>query len=216
MSEITPYDPPSGPIPIVFEDDHLIVVDKPHGLLSVPGRGEHLTDCLLTRLQAMRAEVLLCHRLDRDTSGIMVFALTKEAQRKMGRLFETKRVTKRYVARVHGVVAEEGGTVDLPLIVDWPNRPLQHVDHERGKKAVTDWRREAVEDGTTRMRLMPRTGRSHQLRVHMREIGHPILGDPFYSADARAWPRMMLHAEGLKFEHPVDGRVMRLEAPCPF
>jgi tRNA pseudouridine32 synthase/23S rRNA pseudouridine746 synthase len=217
MSDVsTPYDPPDGPIPVIHEDDHIIVVDKPHGLLSVPGRGEHLSDCLLTRLEAMRAEVLLCHRLDSDTSGIMVFALTKEAQRKMGRMFEAKRVTKRYVARVHGEVAEEKGTVDLPLIVDWPNRPLQHVNWERGKKAVTDWRREAVEGGTTRMRLMPRTGRSHQLRVHMREIGHPILGDPFYSSHAEAWPRMMLHAEGLKFEHPIDGRVMRLEAPCPF
>jgi tRNA pseudouridine32 synthase/23S rRNA pseudouridine746 synthase len=217
MSDVsTPYDPPSGPIPIIHEDAHVLVVDKPHGLLSVPGRGEHLADCLLARLQAMRPEVLLCHRLDRDTSGIMVFALTKEAQRRMGRMFETKRVTKRYAARVHGCVAEEKGTIDLPLIVDWPNRPLQHVNWERGKKAVTDWRREAVEDGTTRMRLMPRTGRSHQLRVHMREIGHPILGDPFYSADADAWPRMMLHAEGLKFEHPIEGQVMRLEAPCPF
>jgi tRNA pseudouridine32 synthase/23S rRNA pseudouridine746 synthase len=211
------YDPPTGPIPIVHEDDHLIVVDKPHGLLSVPGRGEHLADCLLTRLQAMRPEVLLCHRLDRDTSGIMVFALTKEAQRKMGRLFETKRVKKRYIARVWGEVAEAEGTVDLPLIVDWPNRPLQHVNFKRGKASVTDWARVAVEDGTTRMRLMPRTGRSHQLRVHMRELGHPILGDPFYAeGPARDAPRMMLHAEGLKFEHPVEGRMMRLEAPCPF
>ncbi|PWJ12519.1 RluA family pseudouridine synthase [Jannaschia seohaensis] len=211
------YDPPTGPIPILYEDDHLIVVDKPHGLLSVPGRGEHLADCLLTRLEAMRPEVLLCHRLDRDTSGIMVFALTKEAQRKMGRLFETKRVRKRYIARVWGEVAEEKGTVDLPLIVDWPNRPLQHVNFERGKPSVTDWARVAVEDGTTRMRLMPRTGRSHQLRVHMRELGHPILGDPFYAeGPARDFARMMLHAEGLKFEHPVEGRMLRLEAPCPF
>ncbi|TFL20194.1 RluA family pseudouridine synthase [Jannaschia formosa] len=213
----TPYAPPAGPIPVVHEDDHLIVVDKPHGLLSVPGRGDHLADCLLSRLQEIRPEVLLCHRLDRDTSGIMVFALTKEAQRRMGRLFETKRVRKRYVARVWGEVAEAKGTVDLPLIVDWPNRPLQHVNWERGKPSVTDWTRVAVEDGTTRMRLMPRTGRSHQLRVHMRELGHPILGDPFYAEGlARDFPRMMLHAEGLKFEHPADGKVMRLEAPCPF
>ena len=216
MAEITPYDPPGGPIPIVHEDADILVVDKPHGLLSVPGRGPHLADCLLTRLQAMRAEVLLCHRLDRDTSGIMVFALTKQAQRAMGLLFEKRRVAKRYVARVDGVVSEAAGTVDLPLIVDWPNRPLQHVNWERGKPAVTDWRREAVEGGTTRMRLMPRTGRSHQLRVHMREIGHPILGDPFYSQGWEAWPRMMLHAEGLKFEHPVQGRMLRLTAPCPF
>ncbi|WP_298429561.1 RluA family pseudouridine synthase [uncultured Jannaschia sp.] len=212
----TPYDPPEGPIPVIHEDAHLLVVDKPAGLLSVPGRGEHLSDCLLTRLAETHPEVLLCHRLDRDTSGIMVFALTKLAQRKMGRLFETKRVKKRYIARVAGAVAEAKGTIDLPLIVDWPNRPLQHVNHETGKPSVTDWERVAVEDGTTRMKLMPRTGRSHQLRVHMRELGHPILGDPFYSDDSEAWPRMMLHAEGLKFEHPVEGSMLRLEAPCPF
>lgn len=214
----TPYAPPTDPIAIVYRDDHLLVVDKPHGLLSVPGRGDHLFDSLLTRLEADFPEVLLCHRLDRDTSGIMVFALTKAAQRAMGRLFETKRVKKRYIARVAGQVAEPSGTIDLPLIVDWPNRPLQHVNHETGKPAVTDWQRVAVETGATRMKLMPRTGRSHQLRVHMKELGHPILGDPFY-ADGPARddpPRMMLHAEGLKFEHPDTGRMMRLEVPCPF
>jgi tRNA pseudouridine32 synthase/23S rRNA pseudouridine746 synthase len=212
----TPYDPPGGPIPVIHRDDDLLVVDKPHGLLSVPGRQDHLSDCLLSRLAGEYPEVLLCHRLDRDTSGIMVFALTKAGQRGMGRMFETKRVSKRYVARVAGRVAAESGKVDLPLIVDWPNRPLQHVDHETGKPAVTDWTRLAHEGETTRMRLSPRTGRSHQLRVHMREIGHPILGDPFYSEHPEAWPRMMLHAEGLKFMHPVTGRVMRLEVPCPF
>ncbi len=175
----TPYDPPSGPIPVIHEDAHLLVVDKPEGLLSVPGRGEHLADCLLSRLAVTHPEVLLCHRLDRDTSGIMVFALTKEGQRKMGRMFEVKRVKKRYVARVAGLVEAAEGTIDLPLIVDWPNRPLQHVNHEMGRKSVTDWARMGYEDGTTRMRLMPRTGRSHQLRVHMLALGHPILGDPF-------------------------------------
>lgn len=212
----TPYDPPGGPIAIVHRDDHILVVDKPAGLLSVPGRGEGLADCLIARLAAEFPEVLLCHRLDRDTSGIMVFALTKEAQRRMGRAFETRRVAKRYAALVAGEVAEARGVVDLPLIVDWPNRPLQHVDHERGRPAVTEWRREAVAQGTTRMRLVPRTGRSHQLRVHMQQIGHPILGDPFYSPDPERWPRMMLHAEGLKFEHPATGAVMRLSVPAPF
>ena len=213
----TPYDPPNGPIPVIHEDADILVVDKPHGLLSVPGRGEHLADCLIARLAARWPEVLLCHRLDRDTSGIMVFALTKRAQSRMGRMFETKRVKKRYVARVWGAVAEAEGTVDLPLIVDWPNRPLQHVNHETGKPSLTDWRRVAVEDGTTRMALFPRTGRSHQLRVHMQALGHPILGDPFYAdGPARDFPRMMLHAEGLKFEHPTEGRMLRLEAPCPF
>ena len=212
------YDPPPGAVPVLHRDDDLLIVTKPEGLLSVPGRGAHLTDSALTRLQAAFAEVLLCHRLDRDTSGVMVFALTKAAQRAMGRLFETKRVTKRYVARVAGAVAAASGSVDLPLIVDWENRPLQRVDHERGKRAVTDWTRLAIGEGETRMRLMPRTGRSHQIRVHMREIGHPILGDPFYAEGATRddHPRLMLHAEGLKFAHPATGKVMRFEAPALF
>ena len=211
------YNPPTDPIPVIYHDDDILLVDKPEGLLSVPGRGEHLADCLLSRLQDMFPEVLLCHRLDRDTSGIMIFALTKLAQRKLGRAFETKRVKKRYIARVCGEVAEPKGTIDLPLIVDWPNRPLQHVNHETGKPAVTDWERMEVVDGTTRMKLMPRTGRSHQLRVHMLALGHPILGDPFYAdGPALAFPRMMLHAEGLKLEHPITGKMERFEAPCPY
>jgi len=211
------YNPPTDPIPVIYHDDDILLVDKPEGLLSVPGKGDHLADCLLSRLQDMFPEVLLCHRLDRDTSGIMIFALTKLAQRKLGRAFETKRVKKRYIARVWGEVAEAKGTIDLPLIVDWPNRPLQHVNHEIGKPAVTDWERMEVVDGTTRMKLMPRTGRSHQLRVHMLELGHPILGDPFYAdGPAREFPRMMLHAEGLKLEHPVTGKMERFEAPCPY
>jgi tRNA pseudouridine32 synthase/23S rRNA pseudouridine746 synthase len=214
----TDYDPPVGPITVVHRDDDLLVVDKPHGLLSVPGRGDHLADCLLRRLEAGFPEVLLCHRLDRDTSGIMVFALSKLAQRKMGRLFETKRVAKRYVALVAGRVAEAEGRIDLPLIVDWPNRPLQHVNHETGRLAVTDWVRVAHEGDSTRMRLLPRTGRSHQLRVHMQALGHPILGDPFYAEGPRRddHPRMMLHAEALAFEHPVTGQAMDLAVPSPF
>lgn len=211
------YNPPTDPIPVIYHDDDILLVDKPEGLLSVPGKGEHLADCLLSRLQDMFPEVLLCHRLDRDTSGIMIFALTKLAQRKLGRAFETKRVKKRYIARVWGEVAESKGTIDLPLIVDWPNRPLQHVNYETGKPAVTDWERMEVVDGTTRMKLMPRTGRSHQLRVHMLELGHPILGDPFYAdGPALAFQRMMLHAEGLKLEHPITGKMERFEAPCPY
>ncbi len=212
------YSPPQDPITILYEDTHLLVVDKPAGLLSVPGRGAHLADCLITRLQALRPEVLLVHRLDRDTSGIMVFALTKAAQRNLGQMFEHKRVKKRYVACVWGDVAQAKGTVDLPLIVDWPNRPLQHVDWTHGKPAITDWQRIAHENGTTRLHLMPRTGRSHQLRVHLKELGHPILGDPFYASGPalEGWPRMMLHAEGLKFEHPISGQVLRLQSRCPF
>jgi tRNA pseudouridine32 synthase/23S rRNA pseudouridine746 synthase len=211
------YDPPDTPLDIIHADHEVLLVDKPHGLLSVPGRGEHLADSLLTRVQSAFPEALLVHRLDRDTSGVMIFALTPNAQRNLGLQFERRHTKKSYVARVWGRVAERTGTVDLPLIVDWPNRPLQMVDFERGRPALTEWRVARYEDGTTRIRLFPKTGRSHQLRVHMREIGHPILGDPFYATgEAREAPRMMLHAESLRIRHPDGGVAMTFSAPVPF
>lgn len=210
------YNPPDTPLDVLYEDADLLVVNKPEGLLSVPGKGAHLADCLLSRVQAAFPTALLIHRLDRDTSGVMVFALTKAAQRHLGLQFERRHTKKTYVALVHGEVAEKSGEVDLPLIVDWPNRPLQHVNFETGKPALTEWRRGAVKDGQTRMRLYPRTGRSHQLRVHMKEIGHPIVGDPFYSDNAAEYPRMMLHAESLKLRHPDGGRHMEFKAKAPF
>jgi tRNA pseudouridine32 synthase/23S rRNA pseudouridine746 synthase len=211
------YDPPDTPLAVLHADHEILIVDKPHGLLSVPGRGEHLADSLLTRVQAAFPEALLVHRLDRDTSGVMIFALTPNAQRNLGLQFERRHTKKAYVARVWGRVAERTGTVDLPLIVDWPNRPLQMVDFERGRPALTEWRVARHEDGTTRIRLFPKTGRSHQLRVHMREIGHPILGDPFYATgEAREAPRMMLHAESLRIRHPDGGVAMTFSAPVPF
>ncbi len=211
------YAPPDVPLDIIHDDHELILVNKPAGLLSVPGKGEHLADCLMARLQAAYPEALLVHRLDMDTSGVMVFARTPSAQRHLGLQFERRHMKKSYVARVWGTVAEKEGHIDLPLIVDWPNRPLQHVNFEAGKPAQTDWRRMKIEDGTTRMRLFPKTGRSHQLRVHMREIGHPILGDPFYATGpARDFPRLMLHAESLKLRHPDGGKGMLFRAPVPF
>ena len=214
---MTEYDPPQEALKILHHDHELLVVDKPSGLLSVPGKGEHLADCLLTRVQAVFPEALLVHRLDRDTSGVMVFALSPMAQRHLGRQFEKRQVEKTYVARVWGHVADKTGEVDLPLIVDWPNRPLQMVDHENGRPAQTKWRVLKYEDKATRVRLFPKTGRSHQLRVHMKEIGHPILGDPFYAAgEARDAPRLMLHAEKLRLRHPDGGRGMTFTARCPF
>ncbi|UWQ14506.1 RluA family pseudouridine synthase [Aliiroseovarius sp. M344] len=211
------YAPPNDPLVIVHQDHELLLVDKPAGLLSVPGKGEHLADCLLSRVQAVFPDALLVHRLDRDTSGIMVFAMTPHAQRHLGLQFEKRQMKKAYVARVWGRVAEREGTVDLPLIVDWPNRPKQHVDFENGKPAVTDWKVLKYEEKTTRMRLFPQTGRSHQLRVHMKEIGHPILGDPFYAeGDARDAPRLMLHAESLRLRHPDGGKGLTFKAKCPF
>ena len=211
------YDPPQEPLVILHHDHEVVLVDKPSGLLSVPGKGADLSDCLMARVQAVFPQALLVHRLDRDTSGVMVFALTPHAQRHLGLQFENRQTKKTYVARVWGEVAEPSGTVDLPLIVDWPNRPLQMVDHVNGRAAVTDWRVVRRGEGETRMRLMPRTGRSHQLRVHMREIGHPILGDPFYATGpARAYPRLMLHSETLQFRHPDGGKGMRITAKPPF
>lgn len=212
------YNPPNDPLEIIHQDHELLLVNKPSGLLSVPGKGEHLAECLLARVQAAFPEALLVHRLDRDTSGVMVFALTPHAQRHLGLQFERRHVKKVYVARVAGEIAEKTGTVDLPLIVDWPNRPLQHVNFETGKPAVTDWRVMKIEDGTTRVRLYPHTGRSHQLRVHMKEIGHPILGDPFYAEGQvrDGFPRLMLHAESLRLRHPDGGKGMTFSAKCPF
>ncbi len=211
------YCPPDTPLEIIHQDHELLLVNKPSGLLSVPGKGEHLADCLLSRIQAAFPEALLVHRLDRDTSGIMVFALTPHAQRHLGLQFEKRQVKKVYVARVYGVVDGDEGTVDLPLIVDWPNRPRQHVDHENGKPAVTDWKVVKRGAAETRMRLFPQTGRSHQLRVHMKELGHPILGDPFYATGpAREAPRLMLHAESLRLRHPDGGKGLTFKAKCPF
>ena len=214
MSE---YNPPNDPLVFLHDDHEVLLVDKPSGLLSVPGKGPELADCLLTRVQAVFPTALLVHRLDRDTSGVMVFALTPHAQRHLGLQFEKRQTRKTYVARVWGEMSDKTGTIDLPLIVDWPNRPKQMVDHENGKPAVTDWRVIRARGGETRVRLMPKTGRSHQLRVHMQALGHPILGDPFYAdGPARDFPRLMLHSETLQFRHPDGGQGMRITAKCPF
>jgi tRNA pseudouridine32 synthase/23S rRNA pseudouridine746 synthase len=211
------YDPPQDPLVILHDDHEVLLVDKPCGLLSVPGKGPELADCLIQRVQNVFPNALLVHRLDRDTSGVMIFALTRHAQRHLGLQFEKRQTKKTYLARVWGQLAEKTGTVDLPLIVDWPNRPKQMVDHQNGKQAVTDWRTLRSTDTETRVRLMPRTGRSHQLRVHMLAMGHPILGDPFYATGpARDYPRLMLHSETLQFRHPDGGQGMRITTKCAF
>ncbi|MBU3260190.1 RluA family pseudouridine synthase [Roseovarius sp. PS-C2] len=211
------YDPPQDPLKVLHEDHEIVVVDKPAGLLSVPGKGAHLADCLLARVQEAFPTALLVHRLDRDTSGVMVFAQTPHAQRHLGLQFEKRQTKKTYVARVWGHLEPKSGTVDLPLIVDWPNRPRQMVCHETGKEAVTDWRVLRHGQEETRVRLMPKTGRSHQLRVHMLALGHPILGDPLYATGAAvAFPRLMLHSEELRLRHPDGGAGMRFRAKAPF
>lgn len=211
------YRPPDVPLAILYEDDQIIVADKPAGLLSVPGKLAGREDCLITRLQAARWDALLVHRLDCDTSGVMIFARNKRAQGFLGQEFEQRRAQKTYIARVAGQMSGDAGRVDLPLCADWPNRPRQMVSHEHGRPAVTDWQvigREATE---TRVRLTPLTGRSHQLRVHMLALGHPILGDPIYATGpARDLPRLMLHAETLSLHHPATGQRVSFSAACPF
>ncbi|MBO6885238.1 MAG: RluA family pseudouridine synthase [Marivita sp.] len=214
---MTGYTPPDTPLDILHEDHEILVVNKPAGLLSVPGKGPDLADCLIARLEAVYPQVLLVHRLDRDTSGVMVFGLTPHAQRHLGLQFEKRQTKKTYLARVAGRLEPKTGTVDLPLIVDWPNRPLQKFDHETGKPAVTDWRVMKASDEESRVKLYPQTGRSHQLRVHMLALGHPILGDPLYAPEtADQYPRMMLHAEELRLRHPDGGEGMKFRVAAPF
>src|SRR5690606_34602489 len=176
----------------------LLLVNKPSGLLSVPGRHPRNRDCLISRLQAQWPEALIVHRLDMDTSGIMVIALNKEVHANLSRQFQQRQVTKQYDALVFGLVAQDSGAVDAPLITDWPNRPLQKICYEQGKAALTRYRVLQRDEQSNRSHLLlePLTGRSHQLRVHMRELGHPILGDSFYgcpTSKAMA-SRLMLHA----------------------
>jgi tRNA pseudouridine32 synthase/23S rRNA pseudouridine746 synthase len=211
------YAPPNDPLDVIHADHEILMVNKPSGLLSVPGKGPHLADCLIARVQVAFPQALLIHRLDRDTSGVMVFALTRHAQRHIGLQFEKRMTKKTYVARVWGRLEPKMGTVDLPLIVDWENRPLQKVCHETGKSAQTDWRVLRSDATESRVRLMPKTGRSHQLRVHMLSLGHPILGDPFYSqGEAGQYERLMLHSEELRLRHPDGGEGVKFRAKAPF
>jgi tRNA pseudouridine32 synthase/23S rRNA pseudouridine746 synthase len=204
-------------------DDHLIVLDKPAGLLSVPGRGLDKADCLASRVQSHYPDALVVHRLDMDTSGLIVMARGRGAQRMLSRAFAQRQVHKRYIAIVAGRMmpaAEDWGTVELPLICDWPRRPMQKVDLERGKPSVTRWRvlDYDVETDATRVELEPVTGRSHQLRVHLSELGHPILGDPLYAPEEirNRTPRLMLHSARLQLPHPATGEVRAFESSPPF
>jgi len=211
------YNPPMDDIEVLHEDSDLLFVNKPAGLLSVPGKTPDLADCLLTRLEIAFPTVRLVHRLDRDTSGVMVFALTAHGQKHLGQQFEARVPKKTYVARLAGKLEPKEGEVDLPLIVDWPNRPKQMVCHETGKPALTGYKVVKSSDEETRVRLFPKSGRSHQLRVHMLSLGHPILGDPLYAPETtEAHPRMMLHAEELRVNHPENNRGMRFRAKAPF
>lgn len=214
-----PYDPPREPyLTVLHADDDILVLDKPSGLLSVPGKAETHADCLAARAATRFPGARIVHRLDMDTSGVIVLARTAAAHRHLGLQFERRHVEKVYLARVWGRMAAEAGIVNRPLRCDWPNRPRQIVDHDAGRAARTDWAVLSRDGDTTRVRLAPHTGRSHQLRVHMLSLGHPILGDPLYApADAlAAAPRLQLHAARLVLRHPDGGRRLIFDAPCPF
>lgn len=203
-------------IALHYIDDAFLVAEKPPGLLSVPGRLPENQDCLVSRLQAVYADVLTVHRLDQVTSGLMLHARGKQMQAALSAQFEQRRVGKRYEAVVEGVVEGDAGEIALPLICDWPNRPKQKVDHEHGKPALTRWRVLARDAPAcrTRLELEPVTGRSHQLRLHLASLGHPIVGDVLYGAAPAA--RVHLHACRLAFAHPLTGEAVAFSSPCPF
>lgn len=201
-------------IKILYKDEYIMVVDKPYWMLSVPGRAPENKDCLISRIQEEYSETLIVHRLDMETTGLMILALSKDYHRAMSIEFQERRVDKEYIADIWGCPDADKGRVELPLRCDWENRPLQIVDFEQGKNALTDW--EVLErfSNSTRVLLKPETGRTHQLRVHMAEMGHPILGDTMYAHEdaLAATPRMHLHACMLSFKHPATGDFVKFEA----
>jgi tRNA pseudouridine32 synthase / 23S rRNA pseudouridine746 synthase len=197
-----------------YADEHLLVADKPAGLLAVPGRGEDKQQCLWHAVQEKFPDALVVHRLDMATSGLIVFARSAQMQRQLSAAFARREVRKRYQACVGGEVPADQGQCDLPLAADWPRRPRQKVDLQDGKASLTHWTVLSREAGFTRLALMPVTGRSHQLRVHCAASGFPIVGDALYGGPPA--DRLMLHACELVFTHPVQGQMLVLESPAPF
>lgn len=215
------YSPPvDDGLNICFRDDDLLVLNKPSGLLSVPGRGKEKQDCLISRVQREYPTALVVHRLDMSTSGLIVMALNKQVQASMGRLFEQRQIRKHYLAVVSGQLINLEGVVNLPLMTDWPNRPRQKVDHDSGKPSLTKYSvlNYDVTLNQSYVQLRPLTGRSHQLRAHMMALGHPILGDELYAPEPvrAASNRLLLHATELFFVHPVRGQMMEISCPADF
>jgi tRNA pseudouridine32 synthase/23S rRNA pseudouridine746 synthase len=215
------YVPPADTgLDIIYQDDAILIVNKPSGLLSVPGRVEEKRDSLATRVQSRIADAMIVHRLDMGTSGLMVMARGMEMHRILNRMFQERQIDKRYQAIVNGRVDPPEGTIDLPLITDWPNRPLQKVDHEIGKPSITHFQLLAYtpEKHYSLVELIPETGRSHQLRVHMLAIGHVILGDNLYgdAISQNKADRLQLHATELAFEHPITHEHIAFHSSPPF
>lgn len=211
-------------IDILYHDDHLLLVNKPADLLTVPGKGPDKADCMISRLQEKWSRANVVHRLDMATSGILVVALTPTAHRELSKQFQNRETSKEYIAVIYGELEPGSGTVDLPLITDWPNRPRQKVCHESGKPSQTLWQIIPTPDTrtpiaqSTRVKLTPITGRSHQLRVHMLSLGHPIIGDNLYGCDTSnaMAPRLLLHARKLTIKHPVTEALITAIAEAEF
>lgn len=222
--------PPDTGLALCYQDEHCLVVNKPSGLLSVPGRGADKADCMVARVRQTFPDAIIVHRLDMATSGLLLLARSKATERTLSLAFQRREVHKRYEAVVAGLVAAPSGEINLPLSPDWENRPLQKIDPKDGKPSKTRFRvlawHRAGDSGSpwtgqgdcTRVELEPVTGRSHQLRLHMQALGHPLLGDEFYAPPeiiARA-SRLLLHASWLDFPHPVSGERLQVSAPAPF
>lgn len=213
------YAPPLSPyLDILYQDEALVVFNKPSGLLTVPGKAPEHKDSLEYRARLVWPGIRLVHRLDMATSGVVVMALTADSQRELNRQFQQRETEKHYIARVSGQIAADCGSIDLPLICDWPNRPKQKVCYEHGKASLTHYQVLSRDSSSSRVKLTPVTGRSHQLRVHLQWLGHAILGDKFY-ADTHALlaaDRLQLHAEKLRLQHPADKRWLEFISICPF
>ncbi|WP_251359788.1 pseudouridine synthase [Kangiella sp. TOML190] len=217
---IVPFCP--QPVQIIKPNKHFLMVNKPAGLLTIPGRHEENKDCMISRLQShpKSKTASVVHRLDMATSGIMVVALSKFAHREISKQFELRHTEKHYIAIVDGLVKEDSGVIDKPMIADWPNRPKQKIDFELGKKAVTEWQvmQRDERKNQTRLKLKPITGRSHQLRLHCLELGHPILGCQLYHGNdsQKKSARLLLHAEQLTIQDPKSTKAITATAACPF
>ena len=221
MKAKAPYIAPycAEPVKILCEEDAVLMVNKPGGLLSVPGRHPENKDCLISRIQLDYPSARIVNRLDMDTSGVMVVALDADIHRQLSRQFEQRLPDKCYEAVVDGLIEKDSGEIDLPLCCDWPNRPKQKVDYAQGKPALTYFRviSRDHQAATSRVELVPYTGRSHQLRIHMAAIGHPILGCSFYGGNAEhKAKRLMLHARSLTVQQPSTGQPLTGLSPTPF
>lgn len=203
---------------VLYADEFIIVANKPSGLLSVPGRGEDKQECLISHLKTRYPDVRIVHRLDMDTSGLLVLARDAESHRRLSSQFETRKTAKTYVAQCAGTPPLERGHVNLPMIIDWERRPLQHVNFLHGKHAQTLWKRLEQHVDYFKVELTPVTGRTHQLRLHMKMLGHPILGDTLYADEKsrNSRSRLMLHAQRLAFTHPLTHEPMAFFCPDDF